>query len=254
MFRQSIPNVTKNLLIINGLFFLASYVFGERGIALAHTLGAFYPESVNFKPWQIITHMFMHAPFPNISHILFNMFALWMFGSTVEHTLGSKRFLILYFVAGLGSFALFNFTNYLQIEELKTAVVAMGVEPDSFLQTLKLSGSPNYSFELPNSSEEVKTLARYYITPMVGASGAIYGILVAFGMLYPNARLALIFLPIPVKAKYFIPALIALEFFMAIQDYAWNPVAHFAHIGGAIIGFILIRRWKRNLHRGNYYD
>ena len=159
MFRQSIPNVTKNLLIINGLFFLASYVFGERGIALGHILGAFYPESVNFKPWQIITHMFMHAPFPNISHILFNMFALWMFGSVVENTLGSKRFLILYFVAGLGSFALFNFTNYLQIEELKTTVIAMGVDPDSFLQTLRLSASPNYSFELPNSSEEVKTLA-----------------------------------------------------------------------------------------------
>lgn len=254
MFRQSIPNVTKNLLIINGLFFLASYVFGERGIALAHTLGAFYPESVNFKPWQIITHMFMHAPFPNISHILFNMFALWMFGSTVEHTLGSKKFLTLYFAAGLGSFILFNFTNYLQIEQLKAVVTAAGVNVPEFIQSLSYNTSGSYLLPDSTDMESVKELARYYVTPMVGASGAIYGILVAFGVLYPNAKLALIFLPVPVKAKYFIPALIALEFFMAIQDYAWNPVAHFAHIGGAIIGFILIRRWKRNLHRGNYYD
>src|SRR5690625_5001672 len=106
MFRQSIPNVTKNLLIINGLFLLASYVFGERGIALGHILGAFYPESVNFKPWQIITHMFMHAPFPNISHILFNMFALWMFGSVVENSLGSYRVVVLYMVEGLCGFGL----------------------------------------------------------------------------------------------------------------------------------------------------
>ena len=113
MFRQPIPNVTKNLLIINGLFFLATIVFGERGVDLGRILGAFYPESPNFHSWQIITHMFMHAPFPNISHILFNMFALWMFGSTVENTLGPKKFLILYFAAGLGSFALFNFTKYI---------------------------------------------------------------------------------------------------------------------------------------------
>lgn len=254
MFRQPIPTITKNLLIINGLFFLASFVFGERGIALSHILGAFYPESVNFQPWQIITHMFMHAPYPNLSHILFNMFALWMFGSSVEYALGPKRFLILYFVAGLGSFVLFNFTNYIQIEQLKSVVEATGVDPNSYLQTLKLTSVPNYSFELPNNTEEVERLARYYITPMVGASGAIYGILVGFGVLYPNAKLALIFLPIPVKAKYFIPAIIGIEFFMAIQDYAWNPIAHFAHIGGAIIGFILVRAWKKKLQRGGYHE
>ena len=117
MFNQPIPAVTKNLLIINGLFFLATIVFATRGIDLGSILGAFYPESVNFQPWQIITHMFMHASFPNISHILFNMFALWMFGSTVEHTLGSKKLLSLYFAAGFGSFILFNFTNYIQIQQ-----------------------------------------------------------------------------------------------------------------------------------------
>lgn len=249
MFNQPIPTITKNLLIINGLFFLASIVFAQRGIDLSHILGAFYPESANFQPWQIITHMFMHAPLPNISHILFNMFALWMFGSTVEHTLGAKKFLILYFAAGLGSFVLFNFTNYLQIEQLTPIVEAMGIDVNQMIESLKLTYSPQYSFDLPNGAEATKELARYYITPMVGASGAIYGILVAFGVLYPNAKLALIFLPIPVKAKYFIPVLIAIEFYMGIQNYAWNPIAHFAHIGGAIIGFILVRAWKKNLHR-----
>lgn len=248
MFNQPIPAITKNLLIINGLFFLAALVFGSRGIDLGGILGAFYPESVNFRPWQIITHMFMHAPFPNLSHILFNMFALWMFGSTVEQTLGAKKFLILYFAAGLGSFILFNFTNYLQIQNLKEVVESSGVNVPAFIQTLVYNSS---SIPMPNTSnpQAVTELAAYYLTPMVGASGAMYGILVAFGVLYPNAKLALLFFPVPVKAKYFIPIMIALEFFLAIQNYAWNPIAHFAHIGGAIIGFILVRAWKKNLHR-----
>src|SRR4051794_29011336 len=110
MFNQPIPTITKNLLIINGLFFLATFIFGDRGFNLYPYLSAFYPESPYFQPWQIITHMFMHG---DIGHIAFNMFGLWMFGSTVEKTLGSKKFLILYFGAGLGSFLLFNFVNYL---------------------------------------------------------------------------------------------------------------------------------------------
>lgn len=245
MFRQPIPNVTKNLLIINGLFFLATIVFGERGIELTRILGAFYPESPNFRSWQIITHMFMHAPYPNISHILFNMFALWMFGSTVENTLGPKKFLILYFAAGLGSFVLFNFTNYLQVEQLKPIVEASGVNLQDLLLNLN---NPEYKVPIENI-EKTRNLVNYYTIPMVGASGAIYGILIAFGVLYPNAKLALLFFPVPVKAKYFIPALIAIEFFMGLQNYAWNPVAHFAHIGGALIGFFLVRYWKNKLHR-----
>lgn len=249
MFNQPIPAVTKNLLIINGLFFLASMVFASRGIDLGSILGAFYPESVNFKPWQVITHMFMHASFPNISHILFNMFALWMFGSVAEQALGSKKFLILYFAAGLGSFVLFNFTNYLQIEQLKPVVEGMGFNLNEIINAKKSIQPGMFTTFGEGAPEQAEELLRYYVTPMVGASGAIYGILVAFGVLYPNAKLALIFLPIPVKAKYFIPVLIALEFFMAIQDYAWNPIAHFAHIGGAIIGFILVRAWKKKLNR-----
>lgn len=248
MFNQPIPPITKNLLIINGLFFLAKIIFESKGIDLDSILGAFYPESVNFKGWQIVTHMFMHG---NFTHILFNMFALWMFGSTVEQTIGQKKFLILYFVAGLGSFVLFNFTNYLQIESLKETVAASGVNVPELIKSLKITGDGSYPVPFSAEVEATKELMRYYITPMVGASGAIYGLLVGFAVLYPNAKLALLFFPVPVAAKYFIPVMIALEFFLAIQNYAWNPVAHFAHIGGAIIGFLLMRHWKQNLHR-NY--
>lgn len=248
MFNQPIPTITKNLLIINGLFFLAKFVFESRGINLDSFLAAYYPESVNFKGWQIVTHMFMHG---NFAHILFNMFALWMFGSTVENTIGPKKFLILYFVAGLGSFVLFNFTNYLQVESLKEVVAASGVNVPQLIQSLKLTSDGSYPVPITTDIESTKELMRYYITPMVGASGAIYGLLVGFAVLYPNAKLALLFFPVPVAAKYFIPVMIALEFFMAIQNYAWNPIAHFAHIGGAIIGFLLMRHWKKNLHR-NY--
>lgn len=249
MFNQPIPTVTKNLLIINGLFFLASMVFGSRGIDLGSILGAFYPESVNFRGWQIITHMFMHAPFPNLAHILFNMFALWMFGSSVEMTLGPKKFLILYFVAGLGSFALFNFTNYLQIEQLKEVVTNLGYNINEIINAKKSIEPDTYTTFGSNAPEAANELLGYYTRPMVGASGAIYGLLVGFAVLYPNAKLALLFFPVPIAAKYFIPVMIALEFYLAIQNYAWNPVAHFAHIGGAIIGFILVRAWKKNLHR-----
>jgi len=246
MFNQPVPAITKNLLIINGLFFLAKIVFESRGINLDVYLAAFYPESVNFHWWQVITHMFMHA---NFSHILFNMFALWMFGSVVEQTLGAKKFLILYFLAGLGSFVLFNFTNYLQIEQLKPAVESMGFNLTEIVNAknpIEPNMYPSFGAGAPESAKE---LLAYFTRPMVGASGAIYGVLVAFGVLYPEAKLALIFLPIPVKAKYFIPIMIALEFFLAIQNYAWNPIAHFAHIGGAIIGFILVKAWKKKLHR-----
>ncbi len=248
MFNQPIPPITKNLLIINGLFFLAKIIFESRGIDLDIILGAFYPESVNFKGWQIVTHMFMHA---NFTHILFNMFALWMFGSTVEQTIGQKKFLILYFVAGLGSFVLFNLTNYLQIEQLKEAAITSGFNVQELLSKYtELSEKVGQPLYYPrNATENIAELIDSYRTPMVGASGAIYGLLVGFAVLYPNAKLALLFFPVPVAAKYFIPVMIALEFYLAVQNYAWNPVAHFAHIGGAIIGFLLVRAWKKNLHR-----
>lgn len=247
MFNQPIPPITKNLLIINGLLYLAKFVFESYGIDLDVYLAAFYPQSANFHGWQIVSHMFMHA---NLPHILFNMFALWMFGSAVEMTIGPKRFLILYFAAGLGSFVLFNFTNYLQVEQLIPVVEGLGIDLQQIYDA-KNPITPGMRLAFPeNAPEAAQNLLSYFTTPMMGASGAIYGILVAFGVLYPNTKLMLIFLPIPIKAKYFIPVMIAIEFYLGLENFAWNPIAHFAHIGGAIIGFILIWNWKKQLKKG----
>ncbi|WP_313375448.1 rhomboid family intramembrane serine protease [Chishuiella sp.] len=249
--RQSIPPITKNLIIINVLFYLASIVFSVKGIDLSVFLGAFYPESPNFKFWQILTHMFMHASFPEISHILFNMFALWMFGSVVEYTFGPKRFLTLYFLAGLAGFLLFNLTNYFQVEQLKEIVHSQGISVQELYNYSKLNFQ-GVLYNLPEnfrSSEQGIELINAYRTPMVGASGAIYGLLLAFAVLYPDEKLMLIFFPVPIKAKYFIPLMVLAEFYMGYKNI--GNIAHFAHLGGGIVGFILARYWKKNLYRRN---
>ena len=254
MIGQPIPTITKNLLIINGLFYLASIIFKEKGIDLAVILGAFYPGSPNFESWQILTHMFMHSSYPDISHLLFNMFALWSFGSIVEMTIGQKNFIKLYFLAGFGGFALFNLVNYIEISQIQKLVEADGISLAEVYKASKL----NIQRELINqttaeiaSNPNAINLARSYITVSVGASGAIFGLLLAFGTLFPEEKLSLMFFPIGIKAKYFIPVLICIELFMGVRGYAWNSVANFAHLGGALIGFLFIRNWKKNLYRKN---
>lgn len=245
---QTIPAVTKNLLIINGLFYLATFIFETKGIDLTVYLGAFYPGSPNFHVWQLITHMFMHGGF---SHILFNMFALYMFGSAVENTVGSKLFIKLYILAGLGGFALFNLVNYFDVLTMISNIKAAGINPKTVydLSYVGLDGQL-IADKIINQPDAIN-LVKSYITPMVGASGAIYGLLIAFAVLFPEAKLALIFFPVGVKAKYFIPGLIVIELFMGYKNYEWNNVAHFAHLGGALIGFLMIRHWKKNLYRKN---
>ncbi len=245
---QTIPAVTKNLLIINGLFYLATIIFESKGIDLRVILGAFYPGSPNFHVWQLITHMFMHGDF---THILFNMFALYMFGSAVENTIGSKEFIKLYLLAGLGGFALYNLINYYDVLTIIGHLKTLGIDPQQVYDlSLLASDRTLVSGQYVNQVDAIR-LRDAYITPMVGASGAIYGLLIAFAVLYPEAKLALIFFPVGVKAKYFIPAIIALELFLGFKNYEWNNIAHFAHLGGALIGFLLIRQWKKNLYRRN---
>lgn len=226
---NNIPTITKNLLILNALFFGAKYLLFSAGINLDVLLGAFYPFSDNFKSYQIITHMFMHA---NPTHFFFNMFGLWMFGGNVERALGEKRYVILYFAAGLGSFLLFNLTNYFEAQSLiESANFSAGDLKE--LATLE----PGYAVQ------GYETLSAIYSTPMMGASGALFGILIAFAMLFPNAILMLIFPPIPLKAKYFIPIYILIEIYLAVQANPGDNVAHYAHIGGALIGFLLLKIW-----------
>ena len=251
MMGQTIPPITKNLLILNGLFFLATMIFEAKGMDLTVLLGAFYPGSPNFESWQLITHMFMHGSF---SHILFNMFSLWMFGSAVEQTIGQRKFLNLYILAGVGGFILFNLVNYLEISQLQNIVQEQGIALKDVFNASKL----NLNRELVNepvsaivNNPNAIELVKDYVTPMVGASGAIYGLLLAFAVLFPDAKLALLFFPIGIKAKYFIPIMIFVELFLGVRNYDWNNVAHFAHLGGALIGFLYIRNWKKNLYRRN---
>ncbi|MBP6116752.1 MAG: rhomboid family intramembrane serine protease [Neisseriaceae bacterium] len=236
------PVVTRTLLLANIALYLLTLILSNSGIALEVILGSFYPESLNFKWWQPFTHLFIHG---GTAHIAFNMFALYMFGSTVEDTIGPKRFLILYFLAGLGAFVLFNAQTAYYVSALKTAVSGFGLDPALLQEAMRLnSAGVPATPRVPNIPEVVE-LAQYYIRPMVGASGAIYGLLVAYGLLYPNAKLVFMLIPVPIKAKFFIPGLILLEIVLGLFNFSWNPVAHFAHLGGAIVGFILVQYWLK---------
>lgn len=259
---QPIPYITKNLLILNALFFGAKWLLINYGIDLDVLLAAFFPLSPNFHWYQIITHMFMHA---NLPHFFFNMFALWMFGSVVENTLETKKYLILYFSCGLGAFVLFNFVNYLELKPYIDTLVEQGVSFDDFSKYASLHYNQTYNNDvyyqmlntwyrtLPSgvSQEAVQKVFISQISPMLGASGAIYGILVAFGVMFPNVKLMLIFPPIPIKAKIFIPLMVLGELFFGLQGNPNDGVAHFAHLGGAIIGFFMVRYWIKNRYRWN---
>lgn len=206
-FISQIPTVIKNLVAINILMFIATLVNENFMVA---NFAMFYPASPFFKPWQILTHMFMHGGF---WHIFFNMYSLLMFGSILERSLGPKKFLIFYFVTGLGAVAL-----HTGVEWMQARVFIANAAVDAYQQLL--------------------------ITPTLGASGAIYGVLIGFAMLYPQARLMLIFPPIPVKAKWLVIIFVAIELFLGINGFQ-EGVAHFAHLGGMLFGWLLIRWWRK---------
>lgn len=212
-FISQIPTVTKNLVAINILMFIATLVNENFMVA---NFAMFYPASPFFKPWQILTHMFMHGGF---WHIFFNMYSLLMFGSILERSLGPKKFLIFYFVTGLGAAALHTGVEWMQAR----VFIANGA---------------------------VNAYQALLMTPTLGASGAIYGVLIGFAMLYPQARLMLIFPPIPVKAKWLVVIFAVIELFSGINGIQ-DGVAHFAHLGGMLFGWLLIRWWRK--HGKLYY-
>lgn len=212
-FISQIPTVTKNLVAINILMFIATLINENFMVA---NFAMFYPASPFFKPWQILTHMFMHGGF---WHIFFNMYSLLMFGSILERSLGPKKYLIFYFVTGLGAVALHTGVEWLQAR----VFIANGIA-QAYQQLL--------------------------VTPTLGASGAIYGILIGFAMLYPQARLTLIFPPIPMTAKWLVIIFAAIELFSGINGIQ-DGVAHFAHLGGMLFGWLLIRWWRK--HGKLYY-
>jgi rhomboid-like protein len=235
----NIPTVVKNLLIINIIFYVATLMFG--GPMMTQVLGVHYFDGPNFRIWQVITYMFMHD-YSSLFHIMFNMFALYTFGSSLEYIMGSKRFLNFYLITGLGALALQLLVQGFEVYNITGSAINNGsFMIDSVKRTI------SFNPELI-SQDQASTLLGIYLTPMVGASGAIFGLLIAFGMLFPNAELFIMFIPVPVKAKYIIPVYVILELFLGVKQFSGDSVAHFAHLGGALFGFILIKMWHLKRH------
>lgn len=244
---QNITETVKHLLIINGLFFITSLSLGD---AAYDWFALHYPKNPKFALWQPLTHMFMHGDF---SHIFFNMFGLWMFGSPLEQMWGRQKFIFFYLSTGLGAAALQLLLYYFQISQLTNSLLETGLslrDIDIFYQTGELS----YSYMSEMGRETLVSGLQTFNAVMVGASGALYGILVGFAMLFPNARLMLLFPPIPVKAKILVPLLILGDLFFGFTSYSIGPIAHFAHVGGAITGLIMMWYWKKNQFNNNRWD
>ncbi len=238
-----IPVVTKNLLAINVVMFLALIVANKNGIDLNNILGLHFYMSEEFHPYQLVTYMFMHGGF---SHLFFNMFALFMFGRTLEYVWGPKRFLIFYVVAGLG--AAF-------VQELVGAVrfynLVEGVDADKLAIVFEEGAAAlreGKNFIIPKLAE----LNLVLNSQTVGASGAVYAILLGFGMLFPNERMFVFPVPFPIKAKYFVIGYALIELYMGTMGTP-DGVAHFAHLGGMLFGFILIKLWRNKGEIGGPY-
>ncbi|HTA61496.1 MAG TPA: rhomboid family intramembrane serine protease [Bacteroidia bacterium] len=200
---QSLPTITKNILIINIILFASTWLLKAKGLDLTNVLGLHYPTAPDFRPYQFITYMFMHG---NIMHIFFNMYAVFMFGAILENVWGPKRFLFYYIFTGLGAAIIQLLVYYYQYNGY--------------------------------SGEQLNPLI------VIGASGSLFGLLIAFGMLFPNSELMLMFIPIPIKAKYFVAGYGLIELFSGINSNPMDDVAHFAHLGGMLFGFILLLIWR----------
>ena len=244
---RPLPDIVKQLIIINVLFFLGSMSLGNTAYDL---LALHYPQNQNFAPWQVATHMFMHG---SINHILFNMFGLWMFGGTLAQMWGRNKFLFFYLSTGLGAAALQLGINYFQISTVVGQLVEAGYSATALTEILQ-SGQYNTAWSNVISQTELNQLLTSFNMSMVGASGALYGILVAFAFLFPNTELMIIFLPIPIKAKFFVPILLASDLFFGFSSYSLGPIAHFAHLGGAVTGFIMMWYWKKQQFNNNRWD
>ena len=225
------------LVVINvALFLLNSMTTFE----MNNILGLHHPDNEAYGIWQYLTSMFMHG---SVMHILFNMLGLWMFGTALEAVWGSKKFLFFYFVAGLGAGIIYTLVNNYQFDAAANALMAAGMQ-EYEIQELLESGR----YRMYNGITEAMISDAYqtFNTVMVGASGALYGVLVAFAMRYPNSKLALLFLPFPIAAKYFVPILLLIDLLSGVTGFSvfGGGIAHFAHLGGAFIGLIMMLYWR----------
>lgn len=259
-FRQGgfsqMPIIVKNIIIINVLVFLVQNALGPK---VDDYLALHYIQSPLFKWWQLFTHMFMHG---GVAHIFFNMFALWMFGSVLENVFGPRKFLMFYLICGLGAAACHLGVLGLQFYNFNSAFLYYQQHPTiteyaNFLKKANATGpvfshilkfwadTPDCSNCAQQSIEKINELYMLKINEAtVGASGAVFGLLFAFGYLFPNTELMLLFPPIPIKAKWFVTGYAAIELYMGIQNSASDNIAHFAHLGGMLFAFIILRIWN----------
>ncbi len=269
---MNITPVVKQLLILNIIFFIGSQV-----VPISYEMFALhFPENTKFQYWQLITHMFMHAPMPNLMHILFNMFALYSFGSALEQFWGGKKFLFFYISCGLGAALLHLGVNYYEYHSIMDGLSGL-----KFTEAeLKVLMNTNYRevFDENNQmiASDVKTIldrvkctqeqfnslieaVQINNSTMLGASGAVYGLLTAFAFMFPKAELMMMFIPVPIKAKYFVPGLLLIDLFLGLKGSSIfgagsTGIAHFAHIGGALTGFIMMWFWKKNEFNRNRWN
>lgn len=218
---NQLPPGLRNLLILIGLGFLAQFALPNAKIDPS-ILYAYYPDSPNFRPWQILTHMFCHGGW---SHLLFNGIALFSFGTVLELRLGTKKFLSLFFISGLGAI-LVHFISVAVMVYMTTGSIM-----------------PYYDGLITGENQ---------YTPALGASGALYGILIGFVFFYPNERLVFLFIPYPIKAKILIPILLAIDVIGGFGQFSWDPIAHFAHVGGALTGYLVLRFWAWKKIQNNW--
>lgn len=274
---QVLPPVVKNILIISGLLFIATELLKFRsGIDLTDYLGLHYYSADLFKPFQFITYIFMHGDF---QHILFNMFALWMFGSVLENVWGAKRFLIFYLITGLGAALAQYIVYYFNINSFDQTINALLQSNDldklsnffnngglnghlssstilqynTFVEDYNVALSKDASHAIFLAHDFLGSLQQQYLNAyvVVGASGSLFGLLGAFGLMFPNTELYLMFIPIPIKAKYFVAIYGLIEVVSGIGQFAGDNVAHFAHLGGLAVGLIIVLIWRKN--RTNFY-
>jgi len=259
---QKIPTVVKNLLIINTLMLLITYFFQLFNIDLFQVFGLHYFKSPYYHPYQFITHMFMHA---NFIHLFFNMYALWFFGSVLERVWGGKRFFIYYMITGFGAALLHTAVMWYQIHQFVSVANTFLNNPDyehfkyflshygNYLNPIAVQNlldawsidpnNPTYAQPVIKVIQQI--LQQKINIPIVGASGAVFGVLLAFGMLFPDTELYIIFIPIPIKAKYFVLGYGALELFNGLTI-PGDHIAHFAHLGGMIFGYIILKIWYKD--------
>jgi len=228
--------LTKNLLFINIFLFAATYLVRYKlKIDLNDYLAAYFPLAPNFKPWQLITHMFMHG---GLTHLFFNMFGLFMFGNFLERVLGSKKMFILYFVAGFGAIGL----NYLA----QWYEISKSIDP---IEAARLGGNMAY---IKQMLAQIQDSVGRPITGVLGASGALYGVMAAFAYLFPNTEMIFLIIPYPIKAKYLVPGIVVLDLILGFNPQFGTGIAHFAHVGGALFGFLTIYYWNK-VNRKNFY-